>query len=45
MNVHKNARLTFVRRMELVSDVLQGGLTQAAAARLHRVSVPTGCVP
>ena len=41
MNVHKNARLTFVRRMELVSDVLQGGLTQAAAARLHRVSVPT----
>ena len=41
MNVHKNARLTFVRRMELVNDVLQGGLTQAAAARLHRVSVPT----
>jgi transposase InsO family protein len=41
MNVHKNARLTFVRRMELVSHVLDRGLTQAAAARLHRVSVPT----
>ena len=41
MNVHKNARLTFVRRMELVNDVLQMGLTRAAAARLHRVSVPT----
>ena len=41
MNVHKNARLTFVRRMELVTDVLHRGLTKAAAARLHRVSVPT----
>jgi transposase InsO family protein len=41
MNVHKNARLTFVCRMELVADVLHVGLTQAAAARLHRVSVPT----
>ena len=40
MNVHKNARLTFVRRMELVSDVLQVGLTQAEAVRLRRVSVP-----
>jgi hypothetical protein len=27
--------------MELVNDVLQAGLTQAAAAGLHRVSVPT----
>jgi transposase InsO family protein len=27
--------------MELVSDVLHMGLTRAAAARLHRVSVPT----
>lgn len=41
MNVHKNARLTFVRRMELVNDVVHGGLTRTAAARLHRVSVPT----
>ena len=41
MNLHKNARLTFARRMELVNDVLQGGLTRSAAARVHRVSVPT----
>ena len=41
MNMHKNARLTFVRRMELVNDVLRGGSTQAAAASMHRISVPT----
>jgi len=41
MNSHKNARLTFVRRRELVLDVLQRGLTQGAAAAAHGVSVPT----
>lgn len=41
MNVHKNARLTFVRRLELVKDVLEHGLTLCAAAGAHSVSVPT----
>ena len=41
MNVHKNARLTFVRRLELVTDILEAGLTLCAAAAAHSVSVPT----
>ncbi len=41
MNIHKNARLTFARRLELVMDVLQRGLTLCAAAAAHNVSVPT----
>ena len=41
MNTHKNARLTFARRLELVMDVLQAGLTLCAAAAAHSVSVPT----
>lgn len=41
MNVHKNARLTFARRMELVRDVLERRLTQGAAALSYGVSVPT----
>jgi transposase InsO family protein len=41
MNTHKNARLTFARRIELVRDMtaLELGPTTAAAA--HGVSVPT----
>ncbi len=41
MNTHKNARLTFARRLELVMDVLERGLTLCAAAAAHSVSVPT----
>ena len=41
MNVHKNARLTFARRMELVRDVLERRLTPGAAAPSYGVSVPT----
>jgi transposase InsO family protein len=41
MNVHKNARLTFARRLEMVHDVLQRHMTRAAAAVRHGVSVPT----
>ena len=41
MNIHKNARLTFARRLEMVQDVTEGKLTHAAAAANHAVSVPT----
>src|SRR5512144_3218033 len=41
MNIHKNARLTFVRRQEMVQAVLESRLTLAAAAAAHGVSVPT----
>jgi transposase InsO family protein len=41
MNIHKNARLTFARRLEMVHDVLKRGLTLTATAATHRVSVPT----
>lgn len=41
MNAHKNARLTFVRRLELAKDVLTQGLAVSQAAAAHNVSVPT----
>ena len=41
MNIHKNARLTFARRLEMVQDVLERKLTYPAAAAKHHVSVPT----
>jgi transposase InsO family protein len=41
MNIHKNARLTLARRMEMVHDVLQRCLPMTAAATAHGVSVPT----
>ena len=41
MNTHKNARLTFARRLELVMDVLERKHTLCAAAAAHSVSVPT----
>jgi len=41
MNTHKNARLTFARRMELVLDVVQRNFTPCAAAAAHGVSAPT----
>ena len=41
MNIHKNARLTFARRLEMVQDVLERKLRPAVAAAKHDVSVPT----
>ena len=41
MNIHKNARLTVARRLEMVQDVLERNLTYAGAAAAHGVSVPT----
>ena len=41
MNIHKNARLTFARRLEMVQDITERGLSQGAAALAHGVSVPT----
>jgi len=41
MNIHKNARLTLVRRREMVQDVVEYKLTLTAAAAAHAVSVPT----
>lgn len=41
MNIHKNARLTFIRRVEMVEDVLQGGLPAAHAAQQYGVSDAT----
>ena len=41
MNTHKNARLTFARRQEMVCDVVEWGMTPVAAAAAHGVSAPT----
>jgi transposase InsO family protein len=41
MNTHKNARLTFARRLEMVQDITERGLSQAAAALAQGVSGPT----
>ena len=41
MNIHKNARLTFARRLEMVQDITERGLSQGVAALAHGVSVPT----
>lgn len=41
MNIHKNARLTFVRRVEMVEDVIKGGLSADQAAHVYGVSAVT----
>ena len=41
MNTHKNARLTFARRIEMVRDIAERGLTPAEAAAEAGVSPPT----
>ena len=41
MNTHKNARLTYARRMELVEDITERGLSPCAAAATHGVTAPT----
>jgi transposase InsO family protein len=38
MNIHKNARLTLLRREEMALAVIAGGLSKAYAARLYGVS-------
>jgi transposase InsO family protein len=42
MNVHKNARLTLARRIEMVQRIVKRGLTPAEAAAEAGVSDPTG---
>jgi len=41
MNTHKNARLTYARRLEMVQDIVTGGLSVADAADVQGVSTPT----
>ena len=41
MNIHKNARLTFARRQEMVQDMVTRQLSPAAAGAVHGVSAPT----
>jgi transposase InsO family protein len=41
MNTHKNARLTFARRIEMVQDMVLRGMTPWAAAAAQGVSAPT----
>lgn len=41
MNIHKNARLTFVRRQELVADMVERQMSPATAAAKYGVSPPT----
>ena len=38
MNIHKNARLTPLRREEMALAVIEGGLSKAHAALMHGVS-------
>ena len=41
MNIHKNARLTLLRRIEMVKDMTERGLTAVAAADTYGVTPPT----
>ena len=41
MNIHKNARLSLARRIELVQDITLRGLSACQAAELHGVTAPT----
>jgi len=41
MNSHKNARLTFLRRLEMVEDITKRGLSASEAAVAHGVSAVT----
>jgi transposase InsO family protein len=41
MNIHKNARLTYARRIEMVRGIVERGLTPAEAAAEAGVSEPT----
>ena len=41
MNTHKHARLTFARRLEMVKDLTEGGLSTTEAGLKHGVTPPT----
>jgi transposase InsO family protein len=41
MNTHKNARLTYARRLEMVHDITERGASAAEAAARHGVSAVT----
>lgn len=41
MNIHKNARLTLVRRLEMVRDIVESGLGVTEAADAYGVTAPT----
>jgi len=41
MNTHKNARLTYLRRLEMVQDVTERGLSASEAGARHGVSAVT----
>jgi copper homeostasis protein CutC len=41
MNIHKNARLTYVRRLEMVLQITAGGLTPGDAVVAQGVSATT----
>jgi transposase InsO family protein len=41
MNIHKNARLTLARRIEMIQSIVKGGLTPVEAAAEAGVSPPT----
>jgi transposase InsO family protein len=41
MNTHKNARLTYLRRLEMVQDITERGMSAAEAATKHGVSAVT----
>ena len=38
MNIHKNARLTPIRREEMALSVIEGRLSKAAVSRVYGVS-------
>lgn len=41
MNTHKNARLTFARRLQMVQDITERGVSTTDAASRHGVTPPT----
>jgi transposase InsO family protein len=41
MNTHKNARLTYLRRVEMVQDITERGMSASQAAARHGVSAVT----
>lgn len=41
MNIHKHARLTYLRRLEMVQDITERGMSAAQAGRHHGVSAVT----
>ncbi len=41
MNIHKNARLTLARRLEMIQDIAVRGISPCQAARQQGVSTPT----